>query len=212
MDTNNTTMESCALRLRRNGFGATVAANAREAGAYIRARITELAPQSISLGDSMTLYATGTVEWLRTQHSYPFIDTFEQGVPFRELIERRRQALSCDLFLTGANAVTLTGELHWLDMIGNRIAPIAFGPRHVLLTVGRNKIVEDGDAAFRRIRETAAPRNAARHEGFDTPCVKTGRCMDCASPRRICNERLILHKCHPKERITVVLIDEDLGL
>ena len=204
------TTERCADRLRRNGFEVATAADAHEAGEYIRSRIAELAPASISF--SMTLYATGTVEWLRTQRTYPFIDTFEQGVPFRELIERRRQALLCDLFLTGANAVTLDGELHWLDMIGNRIAPIAFGPRHVILTVGRNKIVEDGDAAFRRIRETAAPRNAARHEDFDTPCVKTGRCMDCASPRRICNERLILHKCHPKGRITVVLIDEDLGL
>ena len=188
------TTERCADRLRRNGFEVATAADAHEAGEYIRSRIAELAPASISFGDSMTLYATGTVEWLRTQRTYPFIDTFEQGVPFRELIERRRQALLCDLFLTGANAVTLDGELHWLDMIGNRIAPIAFGPRHVILTVGRNKIVEDGDAAFRRIRETAA------------------RCMDCASPRRICNERLILHKCHPKGRITVVLIDEDLGL
>ena len=206
------TTERCADRLRRNGFEVATAADAHEAGEYIRSRIAELAPASISFGDSMTLYATGTVEWLRTQRTYPFIDTFEQGVPFRELIERRRQALLCDLFLTGANAVTLDGELHWLDMIGNRIAPIAFGPRHVILTVGRNKIVEDGDAAFRRIRETAAPRNAARHEDFDTPCVKPGRCMDCASPRRICNERLILHKCHPKGRITVVLIDEDLGL
>ena len=177
------TTERCADRLRRNGFEVATAADAHEAGEYIRSRIAELAPASISF-----------------------------GVPFRELIERRRQALLCDLFLTGANAVTLDGELHWLDMIGNRIAPIAFGPRHVILTVGRNKIVEDGDAAFRRIRETAAPRNAARHEDFDTPCVKTGRCMDCASPRRICNERLILHKCHPKGRITVVLIDEDLGL
>ena len=185
------TTERCADRLRRNGFEVATAADAHEAGEYIRSRIAELAPASISFGDSMTLYATGTVEWLRTQRTYPFIDTFEQGVPFRELIERRRQALLCDLFLTGANAVTLDGELHWLDMIGNRIAPIA---------------------AFRRIRETAAPRNAARHEDFDTPCVKTGRCMDCASPRRICNERLILHKCHPKGRITVVLIDEDLGL
>lgn len=140
-----------------------------------------------------------------------FLKTAERRLLFLIPILHQTTTL-CDLFLTGANAVTLDGELHWLDMIGNRIAPIAFGPRHVILTVGRNKIVEDGDAAFRRIRETAAPRNAARHEDFDTPCVKTGRCMDCASPRRICNERLILHKCHPKGRITVVLIDEDLGL
>ena len=93
------TTERCADRLRRNGFEVATAADAHEAGEYIRSRIAELAPASISFGDSMTLYATGTVEWLRTQRTYPFIDTFEQGVPFRELIERRRQALLCDLFL-----------------------------------------------------------------------------------------------------------------
>lgn len=206
------TIERCADRLRRNGFEVAMAADAHKAGEYIRSRIAALAPASISFGDSMTLHATGTVEWMRTQQTYRLIDTFEQGVPFRELIERRRQALLCDLFLTGVNAVTLDGELHWLDMIGNRIGPVAFGPRRVILTVGRNKIVEDSEAAYRRIRETAAPRNAARHEDFDTPCVKTGRCMDCASPRRICNERLILHRCHPKGRITVVLIDGEYGL
>ena len=45
-----------------------------------------------------------------------------------------------------------------------------------------------------------------------TPCAKTGVCHDCSSPHRICNERLILHKCHPAGRITVILIDRDLGL
>ena len=67
------TTERCADRLRRNGFEVATAADAHEAGKYIRSRIAELAPASISFGDSMTLYATGTVEWLRTQRTYPFM-------------------------------------------------------------------------------------------------------------------------------------------
>lgn len=205
-------MEACAARLRRNGFDTAIVPDAAGAGEFIRHAVAEANPASVSFGDSLTLYATGAVEWLRGQSEYPFIDTFEKGVRFGELIERRRQALLCGLFLTGVNAVTMTGELHWLDMIGNRIAPVAFGPRKVVIVAGCNKIVEDGEAAFRRIRGTAAPRNAARHEGFTTPCVETGTCWDCSSPQRICNERLILHKCHPRGRITVVLIGEKLGL
>lgn len=211
-DTPDNLQEQCAGRLRRNGFEAVLVPDEKAAGAFIRERIETLAPSSVSFGDSMTLYATGTIDWLRSQNRYPLIDTFEVGVPFRQLIERRRQALLCDTFLTGINAVTLTGELHWLDMIGNRIAPIAFGPRHILLTVGRNKIVADTAAAYERIRTQAAPQNVARHEGMVTPCAKTGVCHDCSSPHRICNERLILHKCHPAGRITVILIDRDLGL
>lgn len=206
-------LEKTADRLRRNGFEVTVAADARLAGDYIREKITSAAPQIVSYGDSMTLYSTGTVEWLRGQERYRLIDTCQPGVQFSELLVRRREALMCDLFMTGVNAISLSdGSLHWLDMIGNRIAPVAFGPRDVVLVAGRNKIVETPEEAFRRIRDIAAPKNVARHEGMKNPCAVTGRCSDCSSPQRICNERLILHKCHPKGRITVVLIDEELGL
>lgn len=208
----NETTERCIKALARNGFDVRTAATAAEAGILIRSIIDETNPASISFGDSMTLYATGTIAWLREQTEIPFIDTFEAGVAFRDLIERRREALTCGLFLTGINAVCGDGSLQWLDMIGNRIAPIAFGPRKVVLVAGRNKIVATQEEAYARIRDTAAPQNVARHEGFKTPCAETGRCHDCASPQRICNERLILHKCHPKGRITVILIDEDLGL
>lgn len=208
----NQTAERCIKALTLNGFDVRTAATAAEAGEIIRSIIDQTAPASISFGDSMTLYATGTVAWLRGQTQIPFIDTFEPGVPFRDLIERRRAALTCGLFLTGINAVCEDGSLHWLDMIGNRIAPIAFGPRKVVLVAGRNKIVATQEDAYARIRDIAAPRNVARHEGFKTPCAVTGRCHDCSSPQRICNERLILHKCHPKGRITVILIDEELGL
>ena len=205
--------EKAVNRLIRNGFEVFSVADATEAGAVIRRQIEEIRPESLSFGDSMTLYATGVVEWMRQQTEIPLIDTFEKGVRFRELIDRRRQALLCHTFLTGVNAISASdGSLHWLDMIGNRIAPIAFGPRRVILVAGVNKIVETPEEAYRRIREEAAPRNVARHEGMKTPCAVTGRCSDCSSPDRICNERLILHKCHPKGRISLVLIDESLGL
>ena len=205
--------ERAVAKLLRNGFEVFPVADTQTAGELIRRQIEALQPETISFGDSMTLYATGIVDWLRQQRPYPLIDTFEKGVRFRELIERRRQALLSHTFLTGVNAISASdGSLHWLDMIGNRIAPIAFGPRHVILVAGVNKIVETPEEAYRRIREVAAPQNVARHEGMKTPCSVTGRCSDCSSPDRICNERLILHKCHPKGRISLVLIDQSLGL
>ena len=202
----------CRQALQHNGFEVEYLSNTRKAGEYLRTLIEQSHPHSVSFGDSMTLYATGIIAWLRSQTDIPFIDTFEPGVRFKDLIERRREALTCELFLTGVNAVGEDGTLHWLDMIGNRIAPIAFGPRKVVLVAGRNKIVRDTAEAYTRIREIAAPQNVARHEGFKTPCAMTGRCHDCNSPQRICNERLILHKCHPTGRITVVLINDALGL
>jgi hypothetical protein len=96
-------------------------------------------------------------------------------------------------------------------MIGNRVAAITFGPRHVIVLVGRNKIVTDlGDAMF-RIKNYAAPTNAMRLDK-NTPCAKTSFCEDCKSPDRICNAWTITEKSFPKGRVKVVLINEDLGL
>ena len=54
-------------------------------------------------------------------------------------------------------------------MVGNRVGGLTFGPHHVVLVIGRNKIVEDVEAGMDRIRRFAAPMNAIRHEGWKTP-------------------------------------------
>jgi hypothetical protein len=117
-----------------------------------------------------------------------------------------------DIFFTGSNAITETGKLVNLDMVGNRIGGIIFGPKHVIITAGRNKIVSDVEAAMKRIKNYAAPVNAIRHTDFRTPCRKTSYCMDCKSPDRICNTWAITDKSYPKGRIKVLIINEVLGL
>jgi Fe-S-cluster-containing hydrogenase component 2 len=88
---------------------------------------------------------------------------------------------------------------------------MVFGPKWVVIMVGRNKIVSDLEQAMDRIKNLAAPANAIRHEQ-KTPCVKTSYCMDCNSPARICNIWTIHEKSYPKGRIKVILINQDLGL
>ena len=163
-------------------------------------------------GDSLTLRATGILEELKQNPTVEFIETFAADVSRAEIMERRRQALLADLFLTGSNAVTETGQLVNLDMVGNRVGAITFGPEHVILLVGRNKIVTDIEAAMRRIKNYAAPLNALRHSHFKTPCRKTACCRDCHSPDRICNTWVITEKSFPIGRIKIVLINQNLGL
>ena len=115
-----------------------------------------------------------------------------------------------DLFITGTNAVTEKGRLVNLDMIGNRVAAITFGPKNVIIMVGRNKIVADVDEAIERIKTYAAPVNVMRLEK-KTPCLQTGVCQNCKSPERICNAWTISEKSFPQGRIKVILINEDLG-
>ena len=115
-----------------------------------------------------------------------------------------------DLFFTSTNAVTESGHLVNLDMIGNRIAALTFGPRFVVVLVGRNKIVPDLENAWDRIKNYAAPVNCMRLEK-KTPCQATSYCQDCSGPERICNTWTITEKSFPKNRVKIVLINEDLG-
>jgi hypothetical protein len=127
------------------------------------------------------------------------------------MLERRRQALLVDLFITGTNAITESGQLVNLDMIGNRIGALTFGPKWVIILVGRNKLVANLDDAMYRIKNYVAPANSMRLDK-KTPCVKTSFCEACQSPDRICNTWTITEKSFPKGRVKVVLINEDLGL
>ena len=206
-------LSHCAKALEANKFAVYRANNPAEARELIMQTIMpEVKPQSVSWGDSETLHATGVLELIRQNPSIKLIETFIPGVPREELIEKRRQALLTDLFFTGSNAVTECGKLVNMDMIGNRTAGITFGPRNVVICVGRNKVVPNLEAGMERVRNYAAPLNAIRHEGMKTPCMKTGDCMDCKSPDRICNVWTISQKSYPKYRIKVILINQDLGL
>ncbi|MGB5987071.1 MAG: lactate utilization protein, partial [Desulfobacterales bacterium] len=167
-------------------------------------------PTSVSWGGSMTFVATGLYEEIKDRDDLTVIDTFDKSLAMAEMLERRRQSLLVDLFITGTNAVTEQGDLVNLDMIGNRVAALTFGPRHVIVLVGRNKLVPDLEGAMQRIKEYAAPVNVLRLDKKN-PCLKTGFCHDCSSPERICNSWAITEKSFPKDRVNVVLINEDLG-
>lgn len=205
-------LAACAEMLRRHHFEVETVKDTASALDVMKAALEAGQPQTVSFGDSVTMRATGIVEWLRGEGRWRLLDGFDPAMSYPERLEIRRQALLSDLFITGVNAITTQGTLHWLDKVGNRIAPVAFGPRKVIIVAGRNKLVADRDEAEERIRTIAAPQNVARHPEFRTPCAKTGVCSDCNSPDRICNTRMEMLRCWPAKRVLVVLIDEELGL
>jgi L-lactate utilization protein LutB len=198
--------------LEANNFEVHIAGNVEEAKKIV---LDDILPKSgaksISWGGSMTYVQTGLYKELKNYPGLEILDTYEQGVAPEEMYERRRRALLVDLFFTGTNAVTETGKLVNLDMTGNRVGAITFGPRSVVILMGRNKIVPDIEDAMLRVKNFAAPANAMRLDK-KTPCVKTSVCEECRSPDRICNSWTITEKSYPKGRIKVILINEDLGL
>ena len=167
---------------------------------------------TVGMGNSLTLRETGIFDAL-TGGGYKVINQFEAGILPSENLARRKQALLADVFFTGTNAITMNGELVNIDGKGNRVAAMLFGPDRVIVVVGRNKVVRDQEQAWQRLREKAAPILAGKL-GRSTPCASTLICSDCSSPERICRSYTVIASQMPadKDRIHVIVVDEDLGI
>lgn len=122
-------LANCAEALRRHHFEVETVKDTTEAFAVLKAIAERERPEIVSFGDSETMHATGIVGWLRGDGRWKLLDGFDPAMSYPERLEIRRQALMSDLFITGVNAISMEGSLHWLDKVGNRIAPVAFGPR-----------------------------------------------------------------------------------
>jgi L-lactate utilization protein LutB len=205
-------LEGVKEALEDNNFDVFIADSAEKVKEIVLGEILpKVNPKSVSWGGSVTFVATGLYEALKGRKELDILDPLEKGLHPDKALEIRRNALLVDLYISGTNAVTETGELVNLDMTGNRVAAITFGPKNVLILVGRNKIVPELDEAMFRIKNYAAPTNAMRLDK-KTPCVKTAYCEECKSPERICNTWTITEKAYPKGRVKVLLINADLGL
>ena len=116
-----------------------------------------------------------------------------------------------DVFLTGANALSMDGQMVNIDGMGNRVAAIIYGPGSVLVIAGMNKVMDTLEAAINRARTVAAPMNKQRFDSV-TPCGVTGTCADCKAEACICNHIVVTRHCRPAGRIKFILVGEALGL
>lgn len=167
----------------------------------------ELIPEgsTVTMGGGMSVHEIGLVDALKSGN-YDFLD--------RDKAEDKRAAMlaayDADYFLSGCNAITEDGILINIDGNANRVSAIAQGPKKVLFIVGMNKVCSDVDGGMKRARNVAAPINAQRF-GLDTPCTKTGSCMDCKSPDTICCQFLVTRFSKHADRIHVILVNDSLG-
>ena len=201
--------EKAVESLGKNGFTAVYCPTADSAREYILREAG--AAQAIGFGGSLSVVDLQVIEALRSQGKELLIHSVPGLSPEERLAILRRQ-LTCDLFLTGSNAVTLSGVLVNIDGVGNRAASMFFGPRQVIVVAGRNKLVDgDVDAAIKRIKDWASPPNAKRLN-YNTPCAKTGFCSDCNSPDRICRITTIIDRKPRLTDVRVLVVNEELGL
>ena len=160
---------------------------------------------TITMGGAMSAHEIGLVGALK-EGNYNFIDRDEAEDPRAAMLA----AYDADVFLSSVNAMTQDGILVNIDGNANRVSAIAQGPRKVIFIVGMNKVCDDLDGAMKRARNVAAPINAQRFD-INTPCNKTGKCMDCKSPDTICCQFLITRFERHPGRAHVILVNDSLG-
>ncbi len=192
--------------LTSRGFEAYYCADKDQA----RAKALELIPKgaSVGWGGCASAEQIGLVDAVR-KGNYTAMDRDTAATP-QERVKIMKQCLGADVFLTGANALSLDGQMVNIDGNGNRVAAIVYGPDSVLVIAGMNKVCDTLDAAVTRARTIAAPMNKQRFDS-KTPCEVTGACADCKSDSCICNQILITRNCRPAGRIKVILVGEELG-
>ena len=161
---------------------------------------------SVGLGGSESVKEIGLLNYLLNKKDITLFNQYEDGISMDENIHRRRQGLVSDIFVTSTNAITKDGKLVNADGSGNRVAAFSYGPKNVLVIVGINKIVEDVEAGFKRVMEVAAVKNIER---INNKAIEMGK-----EPKHnldnIANKFSWI-KADDKDRIIIILVDEELG-
>ncbi len=182
-----------------------------ETGAEAVQKALELIPAGsvIGYGGSTTVSQLGLLDHFRNEN-YKLLDRDNAGSA-EEKDAVQRAIFSADWFIASTNALSEDGILVNIDGTGNRVAPMIYGPKNVLIIAGMNKVTKDFDSAWKRARGTAAPINMARFAPLKSPCKETGACADCKSPDCICAYISTIRISRPAHKIKVILVGENLG-
>ncbi len=203
----NPEIEQVIFHLNKNNMAGYFVNNRNELFILLSRLIEE--GSVVGCGDSVTLEETGVFQFLR-KGNYNFLDKHAPALTHEDKRQIYLKNFTADTFISGTNAVTLDGKIFNIDGNGSRVAPMLYGPKQIILVIGANKLVEDVDSAIRRTRQKAAPMDAKRL-GKSTPCATLSRCIDCRHKQRICNDFVLITGQFIKDRIKVIIINEELG-
>ena len=192
--------------LQKRHFEAYYCASKDEALKQVLALIPE--GSTVGLGGAVSAAQVGVQEAVHAGN-YNVIDRDQFSDP-AEKLRCMRECFNADYFITGANAISLDGQMVNIDGNGNRVGMIVYGPKNIIVVAGMNKVCASIEDAVKRARTVAAPMNQQRF-ALNNPCTCTGVCTDCISESSICNQILITRHCKPAGRIKFVLVGEELG-
>ena len=198
--------EILVKNLQKHHFEAYYCATKEEALKQVLSLIPE--GSTVGWGGAVSAAQVGVQQAVHAGN-YTVIDRDQFSDP-AEKLRCMRACFDADFFITGANALSLDGQMVNIDGNGNRVGMIVYGPKNIIVVAGMNKVCPTVEDAVKRARTIAAPMNQQRF-GLPNPCTCTGVCGNCLNETSICNQILITRNSKPAGRIKVVLVGEELG-
>ncbi len=216
---NENTISSIMEKLEKNNMKPYFCSTAEEAKELVMSLIKE--GDTVTNGGSVTMKEIGVMDAVKERKDITYLDRNAEGLTPEEVKEIYKKAFFADVYLMSTNALTLNGELYNVDGNSNRVAALLYGPESVIVVCGINKIVENLDEAVKRVKTIAAPKNTVRlHTG--SYCENMGECVSlknegafmcdgCSGLGRICCNYVVSAQQRHKDRIKVILVNENLG-
>ncbi|MCQ2436049.1 MAG: lactate utilization protein [Clostridia bacterium] len=212
----NELIDKTIASLKLNRFDVYCAENGEKAKELALSLIPD--GSTVASGGSMTLTQIGMKDALVSSGKVSFLDRNAPDLTDEQKDEITKRSMTCDVFMSSTNAVTSDGELYNVDGYCNRVSALLYGPKSVIVIVGKNKIVPDLPSAVTRVKSVAAPKNGVRLS-CDTYCSKAGHCVGidgkmtdgCRADRRMCSGYTVMAFQRIPGRVKVIIVNEDLG-
>jgi len=176
----------------------------------VKDRIVELIPieSSVGIGNSKTLKEMEISKLLMERGNTVFDKTIATSKEESKLLKKK--SLLSDWYITGTNAISKEGHIVNIDHSGNRVAAMIYGPDNVIIVIGKNKLCDTLEDAINRVRNVSVPLNAER-AGYNPPCLKLKKCVDCKSDQRVCYNMVVIEGQYERNRMKLFIVNEELG-
>ena len=172
-----------------------------ENGEQAKRLFFELVPEGaeVFLGASVTLETLGIKDQIDKSGKYdavrPKIFAMDRATQGREI---RKLGAGPDYAAGSVHAVTEDGQVMIASNTGSQLGPYAYGAGKVIWVVGGQKLVRNLEEGMRRIEEYCVPREEVHMQQLYGS--HTGL-----------NKILIVNKEIRPERITMIIVKEELG-
>jgi hypothetical protein len=194
---NDEQIERTAKALETKNIKTLIAENAGEA----KRMFFELVPEGaeVFLGASVTLETLGIKDEIDTSGLYdalrPKMFAMDRATQGREI---RKLVGAPDYAAGSVHAVTEDGQVLIASNTGSQLGPYASGAGKVIWVVGSQKLVKDLDEGMRRIEEYCVP-------------LEEVHMQELYQAHTAVNKLLIVNKELRPDRITMIIVKEELG-